>query len=876
MKLVASNCATRTDRCRTLRSSLASALLISGIGVPVNALAADAATQAPVQMTGPDIIVYAPQYLSGIQPERDLDEESIAGYDESTIDGLLGEIQSELGEDGEPPLILVNGERVNDLEEIGGLPVEALRNVKVLPRGSAVRAGGTSTQRLVNLTLKSKVRSATLLAAHRIATDGDWNAERGEAILTYIEGAKRVNVTFRVRDESSLLESERDILQPEPSRPFAQSGNVVGFPDTSAEIDPLLSAAAGQTVFVTPVPAMSNPGLADFVDGANIPATTDLGQFRTLRPDSRVYDFNATAATRLAPWLTSNATIRLSRSDRRSQRGLPSALFVLPATNLFSPFSTDVGLAYYGPNPLETRSSRDSGEAIATLNGRFGQWRSNFNARHAESKDDTRNERQGIFGTIPLADTVDPFGNDLFALVPIRTDRAKARTIINSAQLSATGPLAKLPAGELQTTLEGIFLDTRLKSTSDFSGIVQQRRHHRSEWSIRAAADIPIASSANGFLPELGELFATAEAGLVDYSDAGTLDRYALGLTWEPSPRLRLRGEWSEIESPASIQAIGNPIIVTSAVRAFDPLSGETVDVTQLTGGNPDLDHEKTRIWRLSGLLTLVPRLNLQLNAEYTDTDEQNFISSVPEASAAVMLAFPDRFIRDLEGTLTTIDLRPVNFDSHREKRLRYGLSMNADLTSGAQLTVRQRPASEGESDEDDTADQPRAAASASRAARLVRVQLTANHSIVFKDEIDIRPGLGSVDLLEGGAIGIAGGRVRHQLDGTAALTSSGLGLRLGVTWRGKYTLESRIGGVTDTLHFSPILAVNLKAFADLRRFMPNDGWVRGTRVSLNILNAMNDRQEVHDSGGNTPLQYQPGYRDPIGRTIELELRKVF
>jgi len=25
-----------------------------------------------------------------------------------------------------------------------------------------------------------------------------------------------------------------------------------------------------------------------------------------------------------------------------------------------------------------------------------------------------------------------------------------------------------------------------------------------------------------------------------------------------------------------------------------------------------------------------------------------------------------------------------------------------------------------------------------------------------------------------------------------------------------------------------------------------------------------------------TPLQYQPGYRDPVGRTIEFELRKVF
>ena len=42
------------------------------------------------------------------------------------------------------------------------------------------------------------------------------------------------------------------------------------------------------------------------------------------------------------------------------------------------------------------------------------------------------------------------------------------------------------------------------------------------------------------------------------------------------------------------------------------------------------------------------------------------------------------------------------------------------------------------------------------------------------------------------------------------------------------------------------------------------------------LMNVFNDRQSVRDSLGNRPLQYQAGYRDPIGRTIEIELRKVF
>ena len=139
-----------------------------------------------------------------------------------------------------------------------------------------------------------------------------------------------------------------------------------------------------------------------------------------------------------------------------------------------------------------------------------------------------------------------------------------------------------------------------------------------------------------------------------------------------------------------------------------------------------------------------------------------------------------------------------------------------------------------------------------------------------------IRSGLDPVNLLEGGAIGIAAGRVRHQLDGTAAVTKGGLGARLGVTWRGRSTLETRIVGETEELRFSPLFIVNLRAFTDAERLFGRSAWTRSMRLSLNVLNLTNDRQKVRDSLGNTPLQYQPAYRDALGRTIEIEIRKVF
>ncbi|HKC01863.1 MAG TPA: hypothetical protein VKC17_00990 [Sphingomicrobium sp.] len=855
------------------------ALLLTGVALsaPANALSTADAAQTSTDPSDQAIIVTAPPLFRDIRPERELDENGIASYGASTIDELLGEVAVDLGDDSDEPLILINGQRVGSLDEIGGLPVEALRNLVVLPRGSAVRAGGTPGQRVISLTLNKRTRAATLTAARKISTDGDWHGSRGEAILTDVRGSTRANLTLRVRDETSLFESDRHIVQPEPSLPYAIGGNVIAYPaNLLAEIDPLLSAAAGHMVTVTPVPAAANPTLADFVPNANQAAVTDLGDFRTLRPKTRNYDLNGTFGTRLAPWLTSTATIRLSRSLSRSQRGLPTALFTLAPTNPSSPFSTDVGLAFYGGQPLHSRSQRDGGEANLTLNGTFGKWISNFNARHSDSRDETRSERQNLFGAIPLDDSIDPFGASLSDLIGVHTDRATARSIGNLAQLSFTGPAAKLPAGDLQAVVEGRIADTRLHSRSSFSVLGGDSKFHRSEQAIRIAADVPLTSRDNNFLSQVGNLGANVEYSRIHYSDAGTLNHHALGLTWEPQPLLRLHGDIEETERPASIQTLGNPVIVSPQVRMFDPLTGDTVDVVQITGGNPTLLPEKTKTRRVAGLLRLVPRLNLQLNAEYTDTDARNFVSSLPEASAAVTLAFPERFVRDVNGVLTTVDLRPVNFDSHREKRLRYGLSLSTTIGGPRRAPIRVSAPSTEESADAEAEREPAPPPRPTRSGPPTRLQLSVNHTLVFLDEIRIRPGLNSVDLLEGGAIGIAGGRVRHQLDGTAGLTSGGLGARLGVTWRGPSTLESRIGGLTDTLHFSPLLAVNFRGFVDGARLFGRNSWTHGLRLSLNVLNATNDRQSVRASAGNTPLQYQPDYRDPIGRTVELELRKVF
>lgn len=864
----------RRRLCGILPASTAT-VFIACIAAPVNAdtaatISADGAAQALADTRDDDIIVTAPRFPD-VRPERELDEDAIASYGVSTVDELVAEIQAELEGDDEP-VFIVNGERIDDLDEIGAYPVEVLRELQVYPRGEGVRVGGRPGQRVISMTLHRQMRSATLTVAPRVATEGNWHSERGESLFTYVRGQTRANVALRARDEDSLLESERGIIQPQAQVPYATGGNIIAYPDLSGEIDPELTEAAGTVVTIVPLPATADPTLAELATTANEASTTDLGRFRTLRPSLRNVDLNASFSTRLTPWLTSTATLRLNRNDNHGLLGLPSGLFSLGPDNPSSPFSRTVALAVFdGSNALRYRSRRDSGEGNLTLNATLGRWRANFNARHSEANFLTSTDRTRSSGVIALADDFDPFGADLGNLVAIRTDQAKSRTNSTTAQVSFAGSPVDLPAGPLQTTLEGRLGWFEIRSQSSFAGPPEERHFRRGEQSVRAAAEVPFTSRTD-FLPQIGELTGTAEYSLVHFSDAGDLNRYALGLTWEPRPPLRLRvaTEWAKL--PAPIELLGDPVIVTPDIRVFDPLTGDTVDVVQVTGGNPLLLPQTTRATRLSAILRLLPRLGLQLNGELAEIDERNFVSGLPAASAAVMLAFPDRFVRNAEGVLTRVDLRPVNFESHRQTRIRYGFSLNAPLGRGG------RPSFAPAGDEDEEPAQEAAAAAVAAAINNppTRLQLTVNHNVALVDQIVIRPGLDPVNLIKGGAIGIAGGRLRHQLDATAALTSGGTGVRIGMLWRGGNLLETRIADTTGVLRFSPVLTVNFRAFVDMRRLFPESVWSRGARASLNVLNLTNDRQRVRDPFGETPLQYQSAYRDPIGRTIEFEVRKVF
>jgi outer membrane receptor protein involved in Fe transport len=105
------------------------------------------------------------------------------------------------------------------------------------------------------------------------------------------------------------------------------------------------------------------------------------------------------------------------------------------------------------------------------------------------------------------------------------------------------------------------------------------------------------------------------------------------------------------------------------------------------------------------------------------------------------------------------------------------------------------------------------------------------------------------------------------------------LGARLSANWQSATRVNGALGSPTGSLRFSSLATADLRLFANLGQ-MPKlviaHPFLRGTRLTFSIENLFDSRRDVTDATGVTPLRYQPGYLDPLGRTVSISFRKQF
>jgi len=561
---------------------------------------------------------------------------------------------------------------------------------------------------------------------------------------------------------------------------------------------------------------------------------------------------------------------------------------------------------------LDRNTTADTAHLGTTLNWDKAQWHWNVTGNADWAHDVTGTDRDNV-----------------------QFPRDRARETTTSGDLTATtnGNLFKLPAGDASTTLRVGLNTVQLDSHSLVQGLTNSASLGRMQENGAINVDLPVSRRGKDF-NALGNLTLNGNAEVNHLSDFGTLTKLGAGANWSPVDRLNFLTSWTREDGPPTINQLGDPVLTTPDTRIFDFTTGQTVLVTAITGGNPDLQSDRRTVLKFGGYWQPIKNTDLRLRADYVHQRIERPISTVT-VTPTIEAAFPDRFVRDANGDLVSVDLRPLNFDSSRKDTLRIGFDFSHPLKSRrpsqsvidqirAQFRAARGGATTGESQRGaqgtqgatslaqgnppappsqegatpSNAGPPQGAPPPEGGGRggfggrgggfggrgggffgggnRGRIQFSLTDTITFVDKVTIAPGFPDLDFLHGDAAGQSGGIPRHSVEAQAGYFNNGLGARIGADWRSATNVNTLTG---DNLHFSPLATFALRLFAnpgDIPEVAVKHPWLRGTQVRFEVNNVFNGRPKVHDAFGNVPTNFQPDLLDPLGRTIMISFRKLF
>ncbi len=544
-----------------------------------------------------------------------------------------------------------------------------------------------------------------------------------------------------------------------------------------------------------------------------------------------------------------------------------------------------IGLGETLLQPLGRQTQSDTAHAGGVLEGSLSSWRwmvtANADAAHALTRTDV--------------DSAGP------------RDRASTTTLSADVLATAHGNLLTLPAGAASATLKAGASTTHQQTDRRRNGVDGTNSVSRSTASAGFNIDLPVSRRNSDFAP-LGNLSLNANGEVRELSDFGTLTTIGAGAHWSPIERLDLIGSWTREEGAPTIHQLGDPVLETPDTRIFDFTTGETVLSTAITGGNPALDSDRRSVVKLGANWKPFAKPDLRIRGEYVRSVIDHPISNFPGPTPSLEAAFPDRFIRDSDGNLVAIDLRPVNYDQSRRETVRIGFDFSKPLKSAAPsaearaaFRARRQQASESTSPDGPSAATGRAErggqtpgqaeqagpAAQEGAARGVgrgrfganrnrgRIRFSLADTVTLVDQVTIRDGL-MLDYLHGDAIGQSGGRPRHEVEARASYFNNGLGAHVSANWRSATRVTSAGG---DDLRFSPLATFDLRLWANLGQkydLVAKHPWLRGSSVRFEVDNIFNSKPSVRDPFGAAPIGYQPDLLDPLGRTVTITFRKLF
>jgi len=788
---------------------------------------------------------------SDIPPDITLTAEQIQAYGASNVAELLSYLEpltrSSRGRADGQPVLLVNGRRISGFREIHGIPPEAIERMEILPEEVALEYGYRADQRVVNFILKANFNSLTGELTGRTPDQGGRTTLEIESNILRISGPDRWSMDLEHERSSPLYESERDIGR-DAATPF----------DDVEAYRTLLGQSERSTV---------------------------RGAFKR--------DLNS----------TTQATVSASLEDRSSLsfNGLPGVVLTVPAGNPFSssPVNEQVS-RILDASPLGRTTDGLTGELGLLFDGFLSDdWRWTLNGEYTRTETDTVTGRG--YGADPFQarliandPTADPFGPlALTDFTPVADDTARSVAQRLDTELVLTGDVWTLPAGGVSSTFKFGGDALSLDSTSTRGGVTTDRKQSRTRLSGQASFSLPIASRRQDILPALGDLSANFNLGYEELSDFGGLSTLGFGINWSPVEPLSLQFSYTDEQGSPTISQLNDPTLSTPNVPVYDFRTRETVLVTRIDGGNPDLNSDNRQVWKAGVNLKPWSETDFRFSSTWTRSLTEDAIAAFPTLTPDLEAALPGRFERDLAGNLISFDARPLNFERFERQDIRtgfnYSRAFGAPNPAAAPLPGMPggaRPPVGGPMrvEVHGGGDRPRGGGPQMRMGGggrggmqpgQGRFNLSIYHTVRLQDEIVIASGLPVLDLLDGAATGARGGSPRNEIQAQGGVFRNGMGAFVNANWREGTRVD---GGTGPDLNFSDQATVNLNLFIDLNSqasWVAKFPWLKGARVNFGVQNLFDSRPEVTAGGAEVPLNYRADYLDPLGRVVSLTFRKI-
>lgn len=169
-----------------------------------------------------DIVVTAVRprgsVLGNVPPTRTLNPLDIRAYGAQDIAGLIsglgGEVTSVEAAAPKQPIVLLNGRRIANFEQIANFPTEAIERLEVFPEELALQYGFAANRKVVNLVTFDPFTSKNVLVSFGVPIGSGRSNVGVNGRYLHLAGASHYSLIFGFDKAGRVLESERDLAQP--------------------------------------------------------------------------------------------------------------------------------------------------------------------------------------------------------------------------------------------------------------------------------------------------------------------------------------------------------------------------------------------------------------------------------------------------------------------------------------------------------------------------------------------------------------------------------------------------------------------------------------------------------------------------------------